>query len=149
MHLHDENVLSVLTYAVAHLGVEHVVVVGHTNCGGVAACLAASSAPSSTSSNPSDKPQSPLERWLAPLTSLAQELGHPSSAELVDANVRAQVANVLASDVVRAAWGADPSSKEGEEEKGGARLVGVHGWVYEIESGRVRDLGVSAYAPGL
>lgn len=139
--------LSVLTYAVAHLGVEHVVVVGHTNCGGVAACLAASSAPSSTTSaNPSAKPQSPLERWLAPLTSLAQELGHPSSAELVDANVRAQVANVLASDVVRAAWSTDPSSKE---ERGGAKLVGVHGWVYEIESGRVRDLGVSAYAPGL
>ncbi|KIP01124.1 hypothetical protein PHLGIDRAFT_38394, partial [Phlebiopsis gigantea 11061_1 CR5-6] len=36
VHLHDDSVLAVLAYAVAELGVEHVVVVGHSNCGGVA-----------------------------------------------------------------------------------------------------------------
>ena len=132
VHAHDENVLSVLTYAVAHLGVEHVVVVGHTNCGGVAACLAASSKPTTA-------PSSPLERWLEPLTTLAKTMDHPSSAQLVEANVRAQVQHVLESDVVAAAWSKDPAVR------GEAKLVGVHGWVYELESGRVRDLGCSRF----
>ena len=132
VHLHDDSILSVLTYAIAELGVEHVVVVGHSNCGGVAACLAASqSAPS--------EPDSPLGRWLAPLTDLARELHGPAPRELVDANVRAQVQNVLESAPVRAAWAHDPAVR------GGAKLVGVHGWVYDIEHGRIRDLGVSAY----
>ena len=136
VHLHDENVLSVLTYAVAHLGVEHVVVVGHTNCGGVAACLAASAKPSSA-------PTAPLEKWLSPLTDLARELHGPTPAELVEANVKAQVENVLQTDVVKNAWSEDASVR------GGAKLLGVHGWVYEIERGRVRDLGVSVWGPGV
>ncbi|THG95274.1 hypothetical protein EW026_g6354 [Hermanssonia centrifuga] len=132
VHLDDDNILSVLTYAVIHLGVEHVVVVGHTNCGGVAACLAGASQPSSP-------PSSSLERWLNPLTNIARSLKSPSSHELVEASVRQQVQNVLESDVIKMAWSADPA------ERGQAKLLGVHGWVYEIESGHVKDLGVSAY----
>ena len=131
VHTHDENVLSVLTYAVAHLGVEHVVVVGHPNSGGVAASLAASSKPTTSA------PSSPLERWLEPLTTLAKTMDHPSSAQLVEANVRAQVQHVLESEVITAAWSKDPAVR------GEAKLVGVHGWVYELESGRVRAVGFS------
>ena len=132
MHLHDDSILSVLTYAIAHLGVEHVVVAGHSACGGVAACLAgAQGAPAA--------PASPLERWLAPLTDLARDLHGPAPLALVEANVRAQVQNVLQSEPVRAAWARDPAAR------GAAKLVGVHGWVYDIEQGRIRDLGVSAY----
>ena len=61
--------------------------------------------------------------------------------ELVDENVKEQVRNVLATDVVKAAWSKDP------EVRGNAKLVGVHGWVYEIERGRVKDLEVTVYAP--
>lgn len=139
MHLHDENVLSVLTYAIAHLGVEHVVVVGHTQCGGAAACLAAANAPPPTT--PSSIPKSPLQNWLQPLTDLASSMEEPTAAQLVEENVKAQVRNVLESDVVKAAWSKD------KEVRGNAKLVGVHGWVYEIERGRVKDMEVSAYAP--
>ena len=137
MHLTDDSILSVLAYAIAELGVEHVVVVGHTQCGGAAACLAAASAPPP----PSSAPKSPLQNWLGPLTSLAQSLKEPTAEELVDENVKEQVRNVLATDVVKAAWSKDP------EVRGNAKLVGVHGWVYEIERGRVKDLEVTVYAP--
>ena len=81
----------------------------------------------------------------APLTTLAATLSSSNPAhkltalELVEANVRAQVANVVNSDVVQAAWSED------EDTRGRAKLVAVHGWVYDIEHGRVRDLGVSVY----
>lgn len=142
MHLHDDSMLSVLTYAIAELGVEHVVVAGHTSCGGAAACIAAAAA--HPLSAPADgKRPTPLERWLAPLTDLARELAaaHPDEKltplELVEAGVRRQVENVLESEVVRDAWSAEAGVR------GKARLRGVHGWVYELEKGRVRDLGVS------
>ncbi|GJE98258.1 carbonic anhydrase [Phanerochaete sordida] len=129
VHLHDDSIQSVLTYAIAELGVEHVVVVGHSHCGGVAACLGAAAAPPAA-------PSAPLGRWLAPLTDLARALHGPQPLELVEANVRAQVQQLLQTDAVRAAWGAD---------RGKTQLVGVHGWVYDIEKGRLRDLAVSAY----
>lgn len=132
VHLHDDSILSVLTYAIAELGVEHVVVAGHSHCGGVAACLAAAQ------EKPTE-PGAPLQRWLAPLTDLARSLDGPQPLELVEANVRAQVEHVLQSDAVRNAWSADPAVR------GNARLVGVHGWVFDIDKGKLRDLGVSAY----
>ncbi|OSD00755.1 carbonic anhydrase [Trametes coccinea BRFM310] len=122
-HPDDDSALSVLTYAVAHVGVQHVILVGHTNCGGAQACLAAASKPSASA-----PPQDPLSRWLAPLTELARE--HDELTALVEANVRAQVAHIAESEVMKAAWAA-------------GRDVQVHGWVYELETGRLRDLGVS------
>lgn len=139
MHLTDDNILSVLTYAIAEVGVEHVIVAGHTNCGGANACIAAASMPPSEATTP-------LARWLAPLTSVAADLqsSQPNakltSLELVEANVRLGVENVLKTDAVRNAWSPDASVR------GKAKLVGVHGVVYELETGRVRDLKVSAVA---
>lgn len=136
VHLHDDSILSVLTYAIAELGVEHVVVVGHSNCGGVAACLNAAHAPPS-------KPTTPLGRWLAPLTQLAQDMSAGGSApapiDLVEESVRAQVEQVVRSEVIQAAWSKNAAVR------GHAKLLGVHGWVYDIEKGRVRDLAVSVY----
>jgi len=140
VHLYDDNVLSVLTYAVINLGVEHIVVAGHSECGGAAACLASISSPS-----PSN-PTTPLARWLTPLTDLASELqqqkatGKLTPLELVEENVKMGVRNVLESDAVKTAWGKDESAK------GNSQLVGVHGWVYNVEKGRVRDLQVSVFA---
>lgn len=100
------------------------------------ACLHASSSPHPSS------PASPLERWLAPLTSLATELqqekdGKLTSAELVEASVRAGVQKLLQTKAIQDAWSPEP------DVRGNARLIGVHGVVYELETGRVRDLGIS------
>ncbi|KAI8996231.1 carbonic anhydrase [Trametes punicea] len=129
-HPDDDSALSVLTYAVAHVGVQHVILVGHTNCGGAQACHAAAHAPMPAAPS---APKDALGRWLAPLTELARE--YDDLTALVEANVRAQVANIAATDVVRAAW------DQGKD-------VQVHGWVYELETGRLRDLGVSVGKTG-
>ena len=113
-----------LTYAVEHVKVEHVILVGHTNCGGAAACAKAAAAPSAA------PPSSPLERWLAPLVEIAKNTEGDLTA-LVEANVRAQVANLVKSAVIQGAWA-------------GGRDVQVHGWIYELETGKLRDLGITA-----
>ncbi|EIM87607.1 carbonic anhydrase [Stereum hirsutum FP-91666 SS1] len=130
-HADDDSALAVLSYAVENVGVEHVVIVGHTACGGAHACMAASAAP------PSEPPATPLARWLAPLTKLAASLklaSMPSKEEamkiLVEENVKVQVANVCQATPVMGAW------THGKK-------VWVHGWVYELEHGRLRDLGIS------
>ncbi|OBZ74408.1 Carbonic anhydrase 2 [Grifola frondosa] len=120
-HPSDDSALAVLTYAVDHVGVSHVIVVGHTNCGGAAACHAAANDPAAAA------PDGPLGRWLGPLTDLAKGR---DLTELVEANVRAQVANLANAETLKSAW-----------ERG--KDVQVHGWVYEIETGRLRDLGIS------
>ncbi|KAI0743113.1 carbonic anhydrase [Daedaleopsis nitida] len=127
-HPTDDSALSVLTYAVEHVGVQHVILVGHTNCGGAAACAKAAQAPSAA------PPASPLERWLAPLTELAKNTEGDLTA-LVEANVRVQVDNLVQSDVIRGAWA------KGKD-------VQVHGWVYELETGKLRDLGLSVGKQG-
>ncbi|KAF8477772.1 hypothetical protein DFH94DRAFT_92586 [Russula ochroleuca] len=66
---HDSVLLSVITHAVAGPSVERILVVGHTNCGGAAACIIAVIA-----STPSREPTTPLARWLAPLTAVARTL---------------------------------------------------------------------------
>ena len=128
-HPNDDSAISVLTYAVEHVKVEHVILVGHTNCGGAAACAQAAS--SSPESQPESEPTSALARWLAPLTDLARSLGPDGDlTALVEANVRVQVGNILTSEVLEREWK--------------IRDVHVHGWVYELETGKLRDLGISA-----
>ncbi|KAF5389860.1 hypothetical protein D9757_003671 [Collybiopsis confluens] len=144
VHLDDDNMLAVLTYAVEQLGVEHVVVCGHTECGAAAACFGACSSvvPGQTPITiGSYAPDAPLNRWLASLTTIAANL-HLSSAPpkealvtLVEENVRAQVNNLCLTDVIMNSW-ANGKSPKGKE-------VWVHGWVYDISQGRLRDLGVS------
>ena len=68
------------------------------------------------------------ERWLAPLVEIAKNTEGDLTA-LVEANVRAQVANIVKTDVIQHEWT--------------KRDVQVHGWVYELETGRLRDLGIT------
>ena len=111
-----------------------VVLVGHSNCGGAAACYDAACA------GPAGAPSDSLGRWLAPLVDLAMSLNladsdRPSAlAKLVDANVRKQVGNLVASDVMQNAWAAGKS-------------VRVHGLVYDLASGELKDLGVTQGPP--
>jgi carbonic anhydrase len=122
-----------------------VVVVGHTECGGAAACFAAASSadyvPGEAFAIDSGLPaDAPLNKWLAPLTELASSLQLSTAPReealpiLVEENVKAQVENVCKSEIIQNAW--QKKSRKGKD-------VFVHGWVYDIGEGKLKDLGVS------
>ena len=126
----DPNCLSVLQYAVDVLGISQIIVCGHYRCGGVQAALG----PATTD---------PLEGWLAPLRSLheshAAELdavADPTARwnHLCELNVMAQVRTVASLATVQDAW------------RRGQRLV-IHGWIYDLSDGLLRDLDVSLDRP--
>jgi carbonic anhydrase len=126
----DDNAMSVLAYAVDVLRVPHVIVCGHSGCGGVQAALG-------------PELPAPLEQWIAPVRAAAaaheDELAGLDPAarwrRLCEINVRAQVASLCATRTVRAAW------QRGQP-------LDVHGWLYELESGRLVDLGMTTAGPG-
>lgn len=128
-HPHDDSASSVLAYAIDELNVSHIIVTGHLRCGGAAACHAAASKPPGPAAV-----ETPLGRWLEPLTAIARERTY-TLEELVEVNVKKQVTNITNADTVRNAW------KRGQD-------IWVHGWVYDIPDGRIRDLGVSVGKPG-
>jgi len=145
-HLEDTSAQAVLSYAVDHLGVEHVVVVGHTECGGAAACFGAACSPSFSAADetciviPGTTPDHSLNQWLTPLTKLVGSLklsSVPKSEAMplvVDENVKMQVDNLAQSQVITNAWA--HKSRAGKE-------VFIHGWVYDLATGQLRDLNVS------
>jgi len=121
----DSNCLAVVQYAIETLRVRHIIVCGHYGCGGVLAALESGS-----------QLTGHLERWLAPLRHLAGEHAAELSAigdhagrwrRLCEINVVEQVRRVCAADVVREA------KERGIE-------VDVHGWIYDLRDGLLRDL---------
>jgi carbonic anhydrase len=111
-----------------------VVVVGHTNCGGAKAALEAVTNPSAPEGEPV------LVRWLTPLLELAKNLvggGGPAPpgtlTKLIEESVGVQVNNVANSEPVKKAWAQ-------------GRKVNVHGLIYELETGRLRDLHVTRHS---
>ena len=121
----DLNCLSVLQYAIEVLGVQEVVVCGHLGCGGVVSAL-------------DGKRLGLIDNWLRHVQDVAHE-----HARLLDSareedrpdllcrlNVVEQVTNVCRTTVVQEAW------------SGGSR-VNVHGLVYGLGDGVLRDLAVS------
>ncbi|KAF9265614.1 carbonic anhydrase [Marasmius fiardii PR-910] len=139
-HPNDDNVLAVLAYAVDFLGVEHVVIVGHTECGGAAACFNASGSGVPGQTIPSLPTDAPLNKWLTPLTILAAslQLSSAPAAEvlpiLVEENVKMQVENLAKSSVIVNAW---------KNKSGRGKDVWIHGWVYDLAHGKLKDLGVT------
>ncbi|GLB34842.1 putative inositol polyphosphate phosphatase, catalytic domain homologues [Lyophyllum shimeji] len=140
--LDDTSALAVLKYAVDFLGVQHVVIVGHSECGGAAACFAATQSPSFTEDGPvvtipSLSPDDALNQWLEPLTRLAGSLHLSTTPKaealpiVVEENVRRQVENLCKTATLQNAWASTDAKK---------RNVWVHGWVYDLASGRLRDL---------
>jgi len=122
----DLNALSVLQYAVEVLAVGHVVVCGHYGCGGVQAAL-------------SERRLGLIDNWLlhvkdvrwkhrARLDALDEDARFRGLCEL---NVIEQVANVAETPIVREAWAR-------------GQALSVHGWIYDLHDGRLRDLGVTA-----
>ena len=127
----DMNCLSVLQYAIETLGVEHVIVCGHYGCGGVRAVIA-------------DYAGGLVEQWLRPIRELRDK--HRAVLEalpderaradrLCELNVLEQVRQVCLTTAVQRAWRRE-------------QRVAVHGWIYGLHDGRLRDLQCSVDAPG-
>ncbi|MBL8747926.1 MAG: carbonate dehydratase [Planctomycetes bacterium] len=121
----DLNCLSVLQFAIDQLKVKHVIVVGHYGCGGVRAALG-------------DLRVGLVDNWLRHvqdvrhrhwpwLESLPAEQRLDALCEL---NVLEQVVNICQTTVVQDAWSR------------GQSLV-VHGWVYGLHDGLLKDLEAS------
>jgi carbonic anhydrase len=127
----DLNCLSVIQYAVDVLRVRHVIVCGHYGCGGVATALAG-------------ERHGLIDNWLRHVADVAEKhaaeldelSGERRLARLCELNVREQVANVCDTTIVQDAWAR------------GSDLT-VHGLVYDVGDGLLRDLGVSRSRPGL
>ena len=121
----DMNLLSVLQFAVDALRVEHIIVCGHYGCGGVKAAL-------------SQQEYGLIDNWLRPLKGMRYQYreafeGLTDKEELdllCQINVKRQVTNVCHTTIVQNAW------YQG-------RQLSVHGWIYDMNSGLIEDLGVS------
>ncbi|CAA7271569.1 unnamed protein product [Cyclocybe aegerita] len=149
LHLDDHNVLSVLRYAVDYLGVEHVVIVGHTECGGAAACLGAAQSPDLSLDGPiatvtSLPVESALNRWLEPFTRHVASLKLSSTPHaealpvVVEENVKRQVENLAKTITISEAW--NKGTRKGQD-------VWIHGWVYDLATGKLKDLEISQGPP--
>lgn len=118
----DLNVQSVLQYAVLVLQVPHVIVCGHHGCGGVRAAMGRETS-------------GPLDIWLEHIRAVAERHAEELAAlteeqrwdRLVELNVRAQIEQLAASDVIRTAWARGPRPR-------------LHGWVYGLDDGVLREL---------
>ena len=121
----DLNCLSVIQFAVEALQVQHIMVVGHYGCGGVKAAL--ERARVGLVDLWLRHVQDVHVRQLKAVDGLAPELRHDRLCEL---NVIEQVANVAQTVVVQDAW------------RRGQRLT-VHGWIYGLQDGLIRDLGMN------
>ena len=126
----DLNCLSVMQFAVDLLKVEHIMVVGHYGCSGVRAALRRDRV--GLSDNWLRHVQDVRERHPARISALYHE-SHQID-RLCELNVIEQVRNVCETTIVRDAW-----------ERG--QPLAVHGWVYGLKDGLLRDLGVTAADP--
>jgi carbonic anhydrase len=126
----DLNCMSVVDFAVRRLRVRHIIVCGHYGCAGVAAAS-------------EEGTIGVTDAWLSGIRELHErhqaELGtlSPAAAQkrLCELNVREQVRVLSRTTVLRQAW----KRKQ---------RVDVHGWIYGIEDGLLRDLGLRVSADG-
>jgi len=126
----DLNCLSVLQYAVEALKVEHVMVVGHYGCGGVRAAY-------------EGKPLGLIDNWLRHVQDVAALHAAMLDAmpavdaridRLCELNVIEQARHVARTTIVQDAW------------RRGQPLT-LHAWIYRLQNGLVRDLGLEADSP--
>ena len=122
----DMNCLSVLQFAVDILKVKHVIVCGHYGCGGVKAAM-------------EDKPHGLVDNWLRHIRDIHhrhEETLHDITSEperinkLCELNTIEQVVNAGNTTIIQDAW------LRGQE-------IAIHGWIYGISDGMLKDLGVT------
>lgn len=126
----DLNCLSVLQFAVDVLAVQHVIVCGHYGCGGIRAAVAPASL--GLIDNWLRHVQDVRDRNVAALEELSDEEARID--RLCELNVAAQVRHVCQTTIVQDAW------RRGQ-------ALSVHGWVYSLQDGLLRDLRVSDSGP--
>lgn len=123
----DMNMLSVLDYAVNVLEVEHVIVCGHYGCGGVRAAM-------------TDKQFGVIDNWIRHIKDVYRFYREELEAipnmqnrenRFIELNVMEQVKDVTQTSIVQNAWVKRKN------------LPYVHGWVYDIANGVIKDLHVS------
>jgi carbonic anhydrase len=126
----DANYLSVLQFAVDVLKVQHVMVVGHYGCGGVAGAI-------------DGQRRGLVDHWLHPIREVhAAHRGELDAIpvlkdrlnRLCELNVMRQVRNVASDLFVRDAWAR-------------GQPLCIHGWVYSLETGLINDLNVTVCSP--
>ena len=122
----DLNCLSVLQYAVDVLAVKHVIVCGHYGCGGVRAAYLKLTL--GLIDNWLRHVQDVRERHQSRLLALPDD--EKRIQRLCELNVVDQVRHVCETTIVRDAWSRD-------------QTLAVHGWIYDLNDGLLRDLGVS------
>jgi len=127
----DLNCLSVMQFAVELLKVEHIIVCGHYGCSGVSAAL-------------EGRRVGLADNWLGHIHDVHAKHGARVDAveglaqridRLCELNVIEQVANVCQTTIVGDAWSR------------GQKLA-VHGWVYGLRDGLLRDLGTTVTGAG-
>ena len=122
----DMNMLSVLSYAVEVLKVKHIIVCGHYGCGGVLAAM-------------ENKQFGLIDNWLRHIKDVYRlhfkELDAISNTKdradrLVELNVVEQVQDLGKTSIVQNAWKRE-------------QPLHLHGWVYDVKDGIIKDLGVN------
>lgn len=128
----DINLLSVLQYAVDVLKVKHVIVCGHYGCGGVMAAMG-------------QKNYGLIDNWLRNIKDVyriyEKELENIEDEEqkfnrLVELNVIEQVNNLSKTSVIQEAWKSD-------------KFPILHAWVYDLSTGRIKNLNVNVESEDL
>ncbi len=122
----DLNCLSVIQFAIDVLNVEHIMVVGHYGCGGVRAALFGDRI--GLADNWLHHVHDVRDKHAAALEAIG--LSNARVDRLCELNVIEQVANVCQTTIMRDAW------ERGQE-------VAVHGWIYGLKDGLLRDLEVT------
>ncbi|KAF8889467.1 carbonic anhydrase [Mucidula mucida] len=150
----DLNSHSIISYSVEHLDSQHIVVMGHYGCGGVAAAIA------SPPPEPLNSFDEAIQEWIEPIRELysssdreeiveyreehsssesmsSPEILEPAFRALVEENVKQNVLNLAGSDQINEFWGNSTNAP-----------VFIYGLVYDIENGNVFNLNVSMGPPG-
>jgi len=121
----DLNCQSVIQFAVKNLEVKHIIICGHYGCGGIHAAL-------------DENSYGMLDNWLQPIKNLYRDYADELEKyreeneqvfynKMCELNVRQQVNNICQSPSVQESWGRD-------------RELHIHGWMYELKSGLIKDL---------
>jgi len=122
----DMSMLSVLDYAVNVLKVKHVIVCGHYGCGGIEAAM-------------TNKSIGLIDNWIRHIKNIyrvhKKELDNikdlsERTNRFVELNVIEQVYDLAKTSIVQNAWGINQD-------------LTIHGWVYGVDNGIVKDLGVN------
>ncbi len=122
----DMNCLSVMQYAIDILKVKHIIVCGHYGCGGVKAAM-------------QDKPHGLVDNWIRTVRDMYLKdkkyfsklvTEEEKVNKLCELNVISQAYNACQTTIVQEAW------KRGQD-------LTIHGWIYSLENGLLKDLKVS------